>query len=139
MPAPLPVPPLPEELASGAEHDAVFPPLLPAQVQVHGLLPLTVEALPAVQRLDVGALLTATLLAEPQTPLTAVAATEARHCAVAPPLLPAQLQRHGPLPETADAVPAAHRFVAGALFRAAPFEEPHTPLTEPPPLAVRTA
>lgn len=86
-----------------------------------------------------GALATATPFSEPQTPLTAVAATEARHCAAVPPLLPAQLQRHGPLPDTADAVPAAHKFVAGALFRVAPLEEPHAPLTEAPPLAVKTA
>ena len=33
--------------ASVSEHDAVLPPLLPAQLHDHGPLPLTVDAVPA--------------------------------------------------------------------------------------------
>ena len=50
--------PLPLE-ASLSEHDAVPPPLLPAQVHDHGPLPLTFEAVPTLQRFAVGAVLTA--------------------------------------------------------------------------------
>jgi len=59
---------------TGAEHAAVPPPPEPLQVQVHGPLPLTAEAVPLVQRLDAGALLTATRLALPQAPFTGEAA-----------------------------------------------------------------
>jgi hypothetical protein len=55
--------------------------------------------------------------------------TEALQLAVEPPLLPAQLHFHGPLPVTADAVPAVHRLLVGALLSVAPLEEPHAPLT----------
>jgi hypothetical protein len=44
--------------------------LLPAQDQDHGPVPVTVEAVPDVQRLVVGAIETATPLAEPQAPFT---------------------------------------------------------------------
>ena len=54
----------------GAEQEALLPPLLPLQDQFHGPLPLTVLAVPAVQRSELGAALTATPLALPQKPLT---------------------------------------------------------------------
>ncbi len=46
-----------------------------------------------------------------------------------PPLLPAQLQVKGPLPATAEAVPAAHRPALGALATATPFALPQAPLS----------
>jgi hypothetical protein len=113
----------------GAEQLAGVPPLLPAQDQFHGPLPVTAEAVPALHRLVVGALLTALPLAVPHTPFTAEEATVAEQLAGVPPLLPAQDQDHGPVPVTAEAVPALHRFTVGALLSAAPFDEPHKPLT----------
>ena len=59
-----------------------------------------------------------------------MSASRAEHCAAVPPLEPAQLHDHGPLPLTAEAVPALQRLAVGALVRLAPFEEPHAPLTE---------
>jgi hypothetical protein len=98
-----------------------------AQVQAQGTLlpsPLTAEAVaPAAHSmLAGGAALVVVPLAEPQrpgggggglVPLPAVA-----QLAVAPPLLPEQVQPHGPLPASADAVPAEHsRFEAGWLAK----------------------
>jgi hypothetical protein len=103
--------------------------LLPAQDQFHGPLPVTAEAVPVVQSPVVGALLTALPLAVPQEPFTAEETTGAEQLAVVPPHLPAQDQFHGPLPVTAEAVPALHRFMVGALLTATPFDEPHEPLT----------
>ena len=48
---------------------------------------------------------------------------------MAPPLAPAQLHDHGPLPVTANATPVEHRLVAGAPLRLAPFDAPQMPLT----------
>ena len=109
-----------------AEQPAVVPPLLPAQDQFHGPLPLTAEAVPLVQSPVLGALLAVVPLAEPQEPFTAAGGAE--QLAVVPPLLPVQDQFHGPLPLTAEAVPALHRFVAGVLLTVAPLAEPHCPL-----------
>ena len=55
-----------------AEHDAFVPPPVPAHDHVHGPLPDTVLAVPAVQRLLVGALATVVPFTEPQVPLTAL-------------------------------------------------------------------
>jgi hypothetical protein len=49
---------------------AVEPPLLPAQLQFHGPVPLTGEGGPTLQRLVLGAMLTGTPSAVPQLPLT---------------------------------------------------------------------
>jgi len=46
-----------------------------------------------------------------------------------PPSLPTQLQRHGPLPLTAEAVPVLQRLVVGALLTGTSFDEPHKSLT----------
>lgn len=46
-----------------------------------------------------------------------------------PPLLPAELQSPGPVPETLDAVPALQRFVVGALVRVLPFADPQLGIT----------
>ena len=110
-----------------ALHDAVVPPLLPAQLHAHGPLPLTLDAMPALQRFAVGALVRLAPFEEPHAPLGLVMGL-ALHDAVVPPLLPAQLHAHGPLPLTLDAMPTLQRFAVGALVRLAPFEEPHAPL-----------
>jgi hypothetical protein len=54
----------------------------------------------------------------------------ASQLAAAPPFWLPQLQCHGPLPLTADAVPDAHRLAVGALVSDLPFDDPHTPLTD---------
>ena len=129
----VPVPVEPVE-ASVSEHDAVLPPLLPAQVHDHGPLPLTVDAVPAVQRLAVGAVLTDAPFEEPHAPFTGGGGSSAEQVAVVPPPLPAQLHDHGPLPLTVDAVPVVQRLAVGALVRLPPFEDPHAPLTLEVPL-----
>jgi hypothetical protein len=114
-----------------AEQDAVVPPLLPPQLHDHGPVPATVDAEPAAQRFAVGALLRLPPFDEPHTPFTgcAEATFDAEQVAVVPPLLPAQVHDHGPVPETVDAAPVAQRFAVGVLLRLPPFDEPHTPLT----------
>jgi hypothetical protein len=52
----------------------------------------------------------------------------AEQLAVVPPLLPAQVQSHGPLPFTAEATPVEHKFLVGLTVVATPFAEPHNPL-----------
>ena len=64
-------------------------------------------------------------LADEAAELTAVAQD-----AVVPPLDPAQLHNHWPLPLTAEAVPALQRLAVGGVFVGAPFAEPHWPLTD---------
>jgi hypothetical protein len=63
-------------LTDCVEHEAVVPPLLPAHVQLQGPMPTTYEAVPLVQRLVLGALVTLLLFAEPQTPITAPVLTK---------------------------------------------------------------
>ena len=55
-----------------AEQSASLPPFWPAQVQFHGPEPLTVPAVPAVQRLVLGALVKVPPFDAPQTPSTAI-------------------------------------------------------------------
>ena len=64
---------------AAAEHWALLPPLLPVQLHDHGPEPLTKEAVPALQRLVAGALLTVVPFAEPQAPLTGAGAPQAGH------------------------------------------------------------
>jgi hypothetical protein len=124
---PLAVPHEPFAAATEAEQLAVVPPLLPAQDQFHGPLPVTAEAVPIVQSPVLGAVLTALPLAVPHEPFTA--ATEAEQLAVVPPLLPVQDQFHGPLPVTPEAVPTLQSPVVGALLTAVPLALPHEPFT----------
>ncbi len=56
----------------------------------------------------------------------------AEQFAVLPPLAPAQVQDHGPEPLTLLALPAAQRFVVGALVNVPPLDEPQEPLTGSP-------
>jgi hypothetical protein len=108
---------LPQEplISSWAELDALVPPFEPVHDQVNGPAPETDDAVPAVQRLVVGALATSVLFALPQAPLTAVCVKLAEHDALVPPFEPAQDQLQGPLPLTVEAVPAVQRLVVGAL------------------------
>ena len=55
----------------------------------------------------------------------------AAQLAVVPPLLPAQVQLHGPAPLTAEAVPIAQRLVAGTTPKACALALPQAPLTAP--------
>ena len=117
--------------ASLSEHAAVLPPLLPTQVHDHGPLPLTADAVPVEQRFAVGLALTVAPFEEPHAPFTGglEAIFVAEQVAVVPPLLPAQLHAHGPLPPTDDAAPAMQRLAVGALMCATPAAAPHTPFT----------
>jgi hypothetical protein len=81
----------------------VIPLFDPTQLQFHGPFPETLEALPALQRFDRGALRKLSPFAEPQAPLTS---RFAEQCAVEPPFNPAQFQCHGPSPVTMAAIPA---------------------------------
>src|SRR5512135_13995 len=112
-----------------AEQFAFEPPFDPAQVQVHGPLPLTVLALPALQRLLVGAVVKVPPLDEPHWPLTGGLAIFAEQLAVEPPFDPAQVQVHGPVPLTVLALPALQRLLVGAAVKVPPLDEPHWPLT----------
>src|ERR1700693_2734799 len=60
---------MPIELASKASQLAVVPPLLPAQLHVHGPVPLTGETAPVPQSPVVGLLLSIAPLDAPQLPL----------------------------------------------------------------------
>jgi len=53
-----------------ALQEAVVPPLLPAQVQYQGPVPLIAEAVPATQFTEVGADVSVSPSGEPHTPLT---------------------------------------------------------------------
>lgn len=44
-----------------------------------------------------------------------------------PPLIPSQGHVHGPVPDTAPAVPTAQRLVVGAVEKLPPSADPHTP------------
>ena len=55
-----------------AEQLAVVPPFAPVQLQVHGPVPVTALALPAVHRLALGAAVKVPLFAVPHSPLTGV-------------------------------------------------------------------
>jgi hypothetical protein len=96
--------------------------LEPSQPHVHGPLPETDVAVPALHKLLAGATLVVSPFAAPHAPLTS---RLAEHEALVPPFDPAQVQFHGPFPVTAEAVPALHRLVVGVLVKSPPFEEPH--------------
>jgi hypothetical protein len=104
-------------------------------------LSATVVGVPALQRLVVGAALSVCPFADPHMPLTGVDALplELAVCsglteqyAVVPPLMPAQLQLHGPLPLIAEAVPPLHRSALdGAEESVSPFTVPQVAFTTP--------
>lgn len=92
-------------------------------------MPATVEGAPEAHKFVVGVILTPTPFALPQTPLTEVLVLLAEHDAVVPPLEPVHDHVHGPVPDTAVAVPAEQRFVVGAVLTVEPFEGPQAPFT----------
>jgi hypothetical protein len=89
-----------------AEQFALEPPFNPTQTQVHGPFPVTAEALPALQRFDVGSVKKFSLFAEPQAPFIS---SLAEQFAVVPPFDPMQVQSHCPLLEAAEGVPELQR------------------------------
>jgi len=82
-----------------AAQDAVVPPLEPEQDHAHGPEPETELAEPDVHSPEAGAEETVVPLLAPQEPLTE-ADEFAEQLVDAPPLWPAQVQVHGPLPWT---------------------------------------
>jgi len=103
------------------------PPFALPQDQLQGPLPETAEAVPALQSSVVGAVLVKAPFIEPHWPLAKVAGAE--QLAVVPSPAPAQVQSHGPVPVSVEAVPALHRLALGAIPAATPLAEPHAPLT----------
>jgi hypothetical protein len=116
-------------LGVAAEQEALEPPLVPAQDQFHGPVPVTADAVPVVQRLVVGVTLVTTPFIEPHKPFTDVPASEAEQPAVEPPLLPMQLHVQGPEPLVDEAVPVVQRPIVGAELTAALLAAPHWPFT----------
>jgi hypothetical protein len=115
--------------ATGALQFIDVPLPVPWHTQIHGPLPPTADAVPVAHRPVVGFELAATPFAGPHCPLLPDA-TGAEHDAFVPPLTPAQLQFQGPLPDTADAVPALQRPLTGAALVTIPFAGPHAPFTD---------
>jgi hypothetical protein len=95
-----------------AEQPALEPPFNPAHVHFQCPFPVTVEALPALQRFDVGSVKKLPLFAEPQAPFIS---TLAEQFAVLPPLDPAQVHCQSPLLVTKDGVPELQSFVVGVV------------------------
>jgi hypothetical protein len=122
---------LPQEplINSCAEHCAAAPPLEPVQSQDQGPLPDTAEAVPAEHKLLEGAEVNARPSALPHVPSDTSCA---EHCAVAPPLEPAQSQDQGPVPDTLEAVPAEHKSVEGAEVTSVPLALPQAPCMAAP-------
>jgi hypothetical protein len=114
-----------------ALHEALLPPLKPAQVHVHGPAPLRPLKLPAVQYGPLGAELNELPFGgEEQAPLTGEAVFAALHEAVVPPPEPAQVHVHGPAPLNALAVPALQYGPLGAELYEFPFGgAAHAPFT----------
>ena len=107
---------------SGAEHDALVPPLAPLQFHVQGPVPDTAVAVPDEQRLELGALIVPVPFAEPHVPFTAQSGLAFEQLAFDPPPEPLQFQ--------VRVVPQA---VAPLSLATVPDEQapglPHTPLT----------
>jgi hypothetical protein len=122
--------PLTGVVETDAEQLAFVPLFTPLQLHVHGPLPLTAVAVPALQRFVVGALLNDWPLADPQAPLTGEEIRAAQVSSLLPPFNPVQLHVHNPpLLPTGVGVPALQRFVAGAVANVPPFAVPQAPLT----------
>jgi hypothetical protein len=115
------VPQAPFVAVVGALQATVVPPAIPTQLQVHGPIPETGDGVPALHRPLMGGLVVAALLAGPHT-----AESEAGGALQA---AKPQVQVHGPLPVTADAVPMLHSALAGAALAGTPLAAPHIPVT----------
>ncbi len=105
--------------------------MVPAQLQFQGPEPVTLAAVPELQRPSVGATAIVVPLADPQAPLVATVAIVfcAEHWAVVPPFEPVQLQAKGPEPVTLDEVPVVQRLEVGAVDTVVPLDEPQAPFT----------
>ena len=112
-----------------AVHVAVDPPFAPSHVQLHGPVPVTAVGDPVVQKLVVGAVVKVHLSLLPQVPLTGAGVKLAEHVAVAPPLVPVQVQFQGPVPVTAVGDPVLQKLIVGAVVNVPLSLEPHVPLT----------
>ena len=111
-----------------AEQFAVAPPFDPWQVQLHGLVPVTTEAAPALQRPVVGFEVSVCPLLLPHAPSTL---RFAEQFVEDPPVNPLQVQFHGPVPVIAEAVPTLQRSLVGAEVKFLPLLLPQAPLTGP--------
>ena len=86
---------VPQEPLTGrppVAQESSVPPLVPWQLQSQGPLPVTLDAVPVVQRLIVGCSVRFCPSEEPQAPLTGVPFLEAEQEVVAPPFCPGQVQ-----------------------------------------------
>jgi hypothetical protein len=110
---------------------ATLPPFIPVHVQYQGPDPIKPEAVPLVQKLVAGATENTPLLLVPHKPLVCEADDRLKlvQPSSVPPLLPKQLQFHGPLPVTLPAEPVVQRFVVGAAATVCPLLLPQEPLT----------
>lgn len=75
---------------SGAEHDAFVPPFAPLHVHAHGPVPLTADAVPDEQRLELDVDIVPVLSALPHVPLMAQSGLAFEQFAVVPPPDPTQ-------------------------------------------------
>ena len=103
-----------------------MPTPLPEQLHDHGPWPLTALGVPDAQRSVAGASVTCVLALPPQAPST-FSCTLAAQLTVAPPLTPAHVHDHGPLPSTDEGAPVWHNFATGAEPTAAPLAAPQEP------------
>ncbi len=109
---------------SSALHITLSPEPAPMQIHIHGPLPYMEEAVPALQRFVVGAVVTEVPLAEPQEPVTSVAVEQAAEVL---PHAPFSVQVHvqGPLPLMLDAVPVVQSSLMGTVIDSVALAEPH--------------
>ena len=128
---------------SWAEHATDEPPLIPPQLHVHGPIPVAPGDAPTAHNslAVVGMVVRAVPFADPQTPATAggggggggggAADFCATQLAVAPPLVPPQVQFQGPVPDIAPGKPTEHSSLVkvGAVDLVVLSAVPHTPAT----------
>ena len=122
--------PLTAEGDRAAEQRGEFAPAFkPTHVQLHGPEPATGtgDGVPAEHRPAAGATVSGWPFEGPHDPASGVGGAAALHEAVSPPLEPAQVQVHGPVPLSVEAVPAEQRLAVGAVVSVLPLAEPHTP------------
>ena len=120
------LPQAPLTINDAVQELSVVPVFAPWQLQVHGPEPLTADGVPELHKPAAGADKKSPLFDDPQAPLII---NNAPQESVVPVFAPLQVQLHGPVPLTADGVPALQRFVVGAELRLVPLVLPHAPLT----------
>jgi hypothetical protein len=112
----------------GALHEALAPPQTPVQDQDQGPVPLTADAVPALQSPVVGLVSNIPPFEVPHEAATAAVLLELQDAFVPPPA-PLQVHVQGPVPLTAVAVPVLQNPVVGAVQAEPPLAEPQEPLT----------